>query len=160
MKHGGVVEVAEAGHRDQQDRPGLAEHVSQLVAAVEEVDRDGRGAGAGDRELAGDELGVVGHLERDVLARPHPGGDETAREAQRPIPHLRVAVGGLVGDHVRAVRPPFGGGVERLVQRARHPRRVACFQGVAALGQRRQSANGHRAACFVSADACRNSKPR
>jgi cytochrome P450/NADPH-cytochrome P450 reductase len=132
----------------QHGRPRLTQHVRQLVAAVEEVDRDRGGAGAGDRELAGDELRVVRHLEPDVLTGPYARRDQAARKAQRPVPELSVAVGGLVSDQIRAVRPARGGGVERFVQRVWHPRRVPGLQGRAALGQGRQPVCGN--GCHVA----------
>lgn len=108
VEHRAVVEVPEACHRDEQGRSRLAQHVRQLLAAVEEADRDRGGAGAGDRVLADDELRIVGHLERDVLTGSYARRGQAARESQRPIPDLGVAVGGLVGDHIRAVRPARG----------------------------------------------------
>ena len=90
VEHGEVVERGEAGHRHERAAARLGQHVGQLVAAVQVVERHGDRTGAGDGELQRDELRVVGEEHADVVAGPDAARHEPVGQPRRP----RVDVAG------------------------------------------------------------------
>ena len=131
-----VVEVAELVHRDQQHRIGLPQDIAEFIAPVQEIDRHRHGTCAGDAEFHRHELRVVGHQQAHMVARLHAGRDQPRRNAFGPELDLAVGPAARVRDHIGAVRKLLCDRVQRLVERAWLPARVAPPQRLLAIGDR------------------------
>ena len=113
---------------DQHGGPRSGQHGRQLFGPVGEVHRYRRGAQARDRQLGRGELRPVVHDQRHGLPRPHADGVQAARQPHRPVAHLRVRVGGRVGDDERAVRMAAGMQIEPGRQPQRPPPPLGALQ--------------------------------
>ena len=122
VEHRRVVQTGEAGHRHQHRAARLAQHVGEFLGPVQEVERDGDGAGPRDRELHRRELQAVGHDHPDPVPRLHAEAT-SPRRAAATTPRLGVGVRPVVGHHHRPVGELLGAGVEEAGEGSRSPLR-------------------------------------
>ena len=95
----GVVLAQEPVHGDEHARLGVVEHPGELAARRPGVERHHDRAEREHREVRDQPLRPVAHEDRDLVAAAHPERVESAREAARLGPELRIAKATAVADH-------------------------------------------------------------
>src|SRR6266542_3007664 len=125
--HLDVARLPESLRDDEEARPGLLQHVLELVRAVGGVHVDEDGADAGGRVLRHDPLEAVRRPDPDPVALLHAAGEEPSRDEPRLLPQLAVrgAVALVRHDERVAIREALDRAPQVLTDRLSEQRHVA-----------------------------------